>query len=85
MPFYSVLVEPDPRARGYTTWAPALPGCRGSGETVEAAVADTRAAIELQLRLLAAAGRPRPADAAPHIMLVEVAAPDAGTLERRSA
>lgn len=75
MPYYSVVVDPAPDALGYTAWAPSLPDCRVQGDTVEAAIATVRPAIESRLQRLADEGHLPPADVAPLIISVEVAAP----------
>lgn len=75
MPYYSVVVDPGPDALGYTAWALSLPECRVQGDTVAAAIATVRPAIESRLQRLADEGHPPPADVAPLIVSVEVAVP----------
>ncbi len=61
---YTVILEPDPEAGGYTVLVPALPGCVTEGATVEEALANAREAISLTLEDLAARGEPIPEDRA---------------------
>ncbi|MCL4366014.1 type II toxin-antitoxin system HicB family antitoxin [Patescibacteria group bacterium] len=50
---YSVIYEEAPEG-GYVVHAPALPGCRTQGETIEEAEKNIREAIELYLESLKA-------------------------------
>jgi predicted RNase H-like HicB family nuclease len=43
---YTVLLEPDPEAGGFTVTVPALPGVITEGDTLEEALANAREAIE---------------------------------------
>jgi antitoxin HicB len=61
---YTVILEPDPEAGGYTVLVPALPGCVTEGTTPEEALANAREAISLTLEDLAAHGEPIPLDRA---------------------
>lgn len=45
---------------GYSVHVPGLPGCASQGETVEEALSNIRAAIELYLESLKADGLPVP-------------------------
>lgn len=56
---YTVILEPDPEAGGYTVLVPALPGCVTEGNTLKEALANAREAISLTLEDLAARGEPR--------------------------
>ncbi len=49
-------------AGGYTVLVPLLPGCVSCGETIEAATANAREAIELHIENLAAHKQPIPQD-----------------------
>jgi len=59
---YTIVLEPDPVAGGYTVIVPALPGCVTEGTTVEEALANAREAIALTLEEIAARGEPLPDD-----------------------
>lgn len=59
---YTVILQPDPKAGGYTVLIPALPGCVTEGDTVDGALANAREAISLTLEDLAAHGEPIPED-----------------------
>ncbi len=56
---FKVLLEPD-EAGGYVVTCPSLPGCYTQGETIGAALANIREAIELCLEDLQAQGQPLP-------------------------
>jgi len=60
MPAYTIVLDPDLEAGGYTVTVPALPGCVTQGETVDEAVAMARDAIALYLEDLRADGLPIP-------------------------
>jgi predicted RNase H-like HicB family nuclease len=66
---YTVLIEPDEEARGYTVRVPALPGCITEGRTREEALANAREAILGFIEGLQKAGEPVPEEKEP----VEVA------------
>jgi predicted RNase H-like HicB family nuclease len=55
-----VVFLPDTEAGGYTAIVPSLPGCISEGDTMEAAVANIREAIELYVEDLIADGEPIP-------------------------
>ncbi len=59
---YTIVLEPDPDAGGFTVVVPALPGCITEGATIEEALANAREAIGLTLEDLAARGEPLPDD-----------------------
>jgi predicted RNase H-like HicB family nuclease len=42
---YTIILEPDPEAGGYTVTIPALPGCITQGETVEQCIERAQEAI----------------------------------------
>jgi predicted RNase H-like HicB family nuclease len=56
---FKVLLEPDEDG-GYVVVCPTLPGCYSQGDTVEAALANIREAIELCLEDLHENGEPIP-------------------------
>ena len=56
---YKVILEPD-KTGGYVVSCPSLPGCYSQGETVEAALANIKEAIELCLEDLQAQGEEIP-------------------------
>ena len=56
---FNLAFEPDPEG-GYTVTVPALPGCVTYGETLEAARAMAKEAIELYLADLVADGEKVP-------------------------
>jgi predicted RNase H-like HicB family nuclease len=60
---YTIVLEPDPEAGGFTVLVPALPGCVTEGATVEEALANAREAISLTLEDRMARGEPVPDDA----------------------
>jgi antitoxin HicB len=72
---YSIVIDPDPTAGGFTVTVPALPGCITQGETVEGCVGRAEEAIALYLEDLAAAGEPIPEEKEhPQLLQVTVAA-----------
>ena len=56
---FKVLLEPD-ETGGYMVSCPSLPGCYTQGDTIEAALANIREAIELCLEDLQAQGETLP-------------------------
>lgn len=56
---FKVLLEPD-ETGGYVVSCPSLPGCYTQGDTIEAALANIREAIELCLEDLQAQGETLP-------------------------
>lgn len=62
---YTVLLEPDPEAGGYTVTVPALPGCITEGDTREEALAMAEDAIRVYLDVLRDGGEEIPEEAAP--------------------
>ena len=59
---YTVVLEWDPEAPGYSVVVPALPGCTSQGETVEQALTNAREAITLHVACLEEDGEPVPDD-----------------------
>ena len=56
---FKVILEPD-ETGGYVVSCPSLPGCYSQGETVDAALANIREAIEICLEDLKAQGEELP-------------------------
>lgn len=71
---YTVVLEWDGEARGYSAVVPALPGCASQGRTVEEALANVREAIELYLEVPREQGEPIPEDVHVQTATVQVAA-----------
>jgi predicted RNase H-like HicB family nuclease len=57
---FTVNLIPDPEDGGYTALCPAIPGCISEGDTVEAALANIKEAIEVSLESLTARNQPLP-------------------------
>jgi len=75
---YTLLLEPDTEAGGYTVTVPALPGCITEGDTREEALAMARDAIRLYLDVLQQDGEEIPEEEAPfELASVEVEIEDA--------
>jgi predicted RNase H-like HicB family nuclease len=75
---YTILLEPDPDAGGYTVTVPELPGCVTQAESVQEALAMARDAITLHVEGLAADGLPVPIErAAPQLATVDIEIDDA--------
>ena len=53
---YTVLIHPAEEG-GYWTEVPALPGCFSQGESIEAALANTREALETHIAALREEGQ----------------------------
>ena len=70
---YTVVLEPQEDG-GFTVLVPALPEVVTEGDSEEEALAMARDAIELVLAHRRAEGLPIPADAAPEVRRVTVAA-----------
>ena len=71
---YSIVIDPDDDS-GYTVTVPSLPGCVTQGETVDECVDNARAAIEVYIEALMAAGEPVPEEHEhPQLLQVTVAA-----------
>ena len=70
---YSVILEPQPDG-GFTVLVPALPEVVTEGDTEDEALAMARDAIRLVLDYRRDQGLPIPADAAPAVRKVTVAA-----------
>ncbi len=72
---YSIILEPDNEAGGYTVTVPALPGCITQGDSVEECLANAREAIQLYLADLVAEGESIPKEVdPPKLLSVTVAA-----------
>lgn len=69
---YTVVLEPDPSAGGYTATCPALPGVVSEGETVEEALAMAKDAIRGYLESLAKDGIAIPEERGSVVSPVEV-------------
>lgn len=75
MSSFTILLQPDPDAGGYTVTVPALPGCVTQGETLDEAIAMARDAIRLHIEALIADGEPVPDEAEhPQALVITVAA-----------
>ena len=70
---FTVILEPQPEG-GFTVLVPALPEVVTEGETEEEALAMAKDAIQLVLAHRKEQGIPVPADAAPSVRKVTVAA-----------
>lgn len=57
---YSIDVIPEEDGQGFYTIVPALPGCFSQGRTIEDALAHTRKAIRLHVKVLRKKGLPIP-------------------------
>jgi len=72
---YTILLDPDEEAGGYTVTVPALPGIATQGDTFEEAIEMARDAIALYLEDLIADGEPIPTERlSPQLARVSVAA-----------
>ena len=72
---YTVVLDPDPEAGGYTVTVPALPGVVTQGETVDQCIERVQEAIALHLAAMAADGEPIPEEhEKPLLVTVTVAA-----------
>ncbi|MBI2912181.1 MAG: type II toxin-antitoxin system HicB family antitoxin [Chloroflexi bacterium] len=79
---FTVILEPDAEACGYTVTVPALPGCVTQGETVAECIERAQEAIAGYTESLEAAGEPVPVESErPQAITIEVAAtpPAAGS------
>ena len=63
---YLVLIEGGPPSN-YSAWSPDLPGCAATGETLEEAEQEMRAAIALHLEGLEDDGQSMPAPSGPGV------------------
>ena len=54
------LVVVEKAARNYSAYSPDLPGCAATGKTIDEALANMQAAVELHLHGLAEDGLPIP-------------------------
>ena len=72
---YTIILQPDPDAGGYTVTVPALPGCVTQGETLEDAIAMAKDAIKLHVESLLADGLSVPQESEhPQALVVTIAA-----------
>jgi predicted RNase H-like HicB family nuclease len=72
---YSIVLEPEPEAGGFSVSVPALPGCHTQGETVEECIANAREAIAAWIADAEDHGEPIPEERVrPQIITVDVAA-----------
>jgi len=62
---YTVVLQPEPDAGGYSVFVPALPGCYTQGDTRDEALANARDAITLYIEDLTASGEPIPEETSP--------------------
>ncbi len=69
---YTVILEWDPEAGGYSAIVPALPGCTSQGRTLDEALTNVREAIGGHVATLREMGEPIPGDVT--TATVEVAA-----------
>ena len=62
MKFFSfeILIEKDSEDPGYFAYSPSLPGCFGSGATIEEAKRSMREAVSQHIEVLLAHGQPIP-------------------------
>jgi predicted RNase H-like HicB family nuclease len=79
---YTLLVQPEPEAGGFSVTVPWLPGCFTQGETFEEAVEHAKDAIRTWIANAAASGEEIPVeDAQPLLVPVDV---DVDDVLRRS-
>ncbi len=57
---YTIILEPDTEAGGYTVTVPALPGCITQGETIEQCIERAREAITGYIESLRVVGETVP-------------------------
>lgn len=69
---YTVVLEPNEKAGGYTVLVPALPGCITQGKTKEEAIQRAKEAIDAYIQSLEADGEPVPTETSP-VELAKVA------------
>ncbi len=66
---FEILIEKEPDDEGYHAYSPTLPGCFGSGRTIEDAKRDMRLAITQHIDVLISHGQPIPQNE--HLVHVE--------------
>jgi predicted RNase H-like HicB family nuclease len=72
---YTVILEYDLEAAGYSVTVPALPGCTSMGATVEEALSNAQEAVSGHVAALEALGEPVPEETTgPMLVVVGVAA-----------
>ena len=71
MKYYSfeILIEKEPEDEGYYAYTPTMPGCFGSGKTIEEAKRNIRLAVSQHVEALLARGQPIPQNE--HLVHVE--------------
>ena len=70
---YTIILEPDLEAGGYTVTVPALPGCITQGETIEQCVERAQEAIVGYIASLRAANEVVPEETKrPHMFTIDV-------------
>jgi predicted RNase H-like HicB family nuclease len=71
MKYYSfeILIEKEAEDEGYYAYSPTMPGCFGSGKTIEEAKRNMRVAISQHIEALLARGQPIPQNE--HLVHVE--------------
>ena len=71
MQYYSfeILIEKEPEDEGYYAYSPTIPGCFGSGKTIEEAKRNMRVAVSQHVEALLARGQPIPQNG--HLVHVE--------------
>jgi predicted RNase H-like HicB family nuclease len=74
---FTVILTPDSDDGGFTAECPAIRGCISEGDTVEAALAGIREAIEGCLEVMAARNEPLPRESAIIVASVDVDVPTA--------
>lgn len=57
---FTIVIEKEPDDPGYYAYCPALPGCFGTGMTIDETKEDMKKAIALHLESLLAHGDPVP-------------------------
>jgi predicted RNase H-like HicB family nuclease len=72
---YTVILEYDPEAAGYSVTVPALPGCTSMGVTVEEALNNAQEAVAGHIAALESLGEPVPEETiGPMLVIATVAA-----------
>lgn len=70
---YTIILEPDTEAGGYTMTVPALPGCITQGETVQQCIERAQEAIAGYIESLVIAGEPVPEETEhPQMITIDV-------------
>ena len=66
---YLILVEGGPPSPNFTAWSPDVPGCVGTGPTIDETVANMREALAGHLELTREHGEPVPEPTGPGVYL----------------